>query len=610
MPVATNTQAEDERLRAALKTFILNDRQKTKKAEDEMDRLRKEYDEKERETEAELTENRLELSKVDKRIEELRNQKEQLCFQLKKKIANNQQPEKKFEPMGLRIIHQQYDQEQQQKQQKHNQAIHTPMYVSQVQRTSSQQPPPNLAHHQQLPPTPAQQQPPQPQQHLQAPLQQTQIIQPNQQHIVKGMNNTTTHVQQQPSSSAIVGNSNRRTIHFPDDLNDKSAYLHVNPPIKRGRSTSPPHQQQPPPPQPQHQNLQSMYKGSPYVQSPQPQSQKHQWSKPSQPSQPHHPSQQQQKPQQYAMPPGAFIFPSNSLSQHPGHHPGPPPSQSDARSSRDSSSDSGRGGPPPSIYLQYSKNFVMEIPPHPHYPQAPQPHIYLNSNDKRTTHIQVQQSQQSQHSSSPSSERGHGSSQHHHQQHQQQQQQHHSQHHHQQQQQQQQPKSMPSPKTVWPYDKNPKLPGFHRMEYATDSIDMTRTPPLPQQPPSPQSSRWRKQGQPPPPNQGHMPLNSYKFVHHTDKYLPMVEDRYIEMMVPDGRSSPPTRYICHDGVLTSLHPIPKGFSFSANNSQISKTGSITQGYPTSRSSSMHPQQPPQMGGQPPQQQQQQYKHLF
>lgn len=61
-----------------------------------MERLRKEYEEKERETEAELTENRLELSKVDKRIEELRNQKEQLFFQLKKKIANSQQqPEKK-----------------------------------------------------------------------------------------------------------------------------------------------------------------------------------------------------------------------------------------------------------------------------------------------------------------------------------------------------------------------------------------------------------------------------------------------------------------------------------------------------------------------------------
>ncbi|XP_055837847.1 G protein pathway suppressor 2 isoform X2 [Episyrphus balteatus] len=100
-PASAVTQAgkaeRDERLREALKSFILKERQRKKEeyeAEVEEERLRKEREARERQDVMTLGETREQITKLDQKLTELRNQKQQLFLQLKK-VLNEDENRKK-----------------------------------------------------------------------------------------------------------------------------------------------------------------------------------------------------------------------------------------------------------------------------------------------------------------------------------------------------------------------------------------------------------------------------------------------------------------------------------------------------------------------------------
>lgn len=97
----TQAQAEkaerDERLRGALKSFIIKERQRKKEeyeAEVEEERRRKEREARERQDVMTLGETREQITKLDQKLTELRNQKQQLFLQLKK-VLNEDENRKK-----------------------------------------------------------------------------------------------------------------------------------------------------------------------------------------------------------------------------------------------------------------------------------------------------------------------------------------------------------------------------------------------------------------------------------------------------------------------------------------------------------------------------------
>ncbi|TMW42547.1 hypothetical protein DOY81_012372 [Sarcophaga bullata] len=87
----------EEKLRGALKSFILKERQRKKEeyeAKLEEDRLRKEREARERQNDMTLEETRTQITKMEKKLEDLHNQKQQLVLQLKK-VLNEDENRKK-----------------------------------------------------------------------------------------------------------------------------------------------------------------------------------------------------------------------------------------------------------------------------------------------------------------------------------------------------------------------------------------------------------------------------------------------------------------------------------------------------------------------------------
>ncbi|XP_037953667.1 early nodulin-75 [Teleopsis dalmanni] len=86
-----------EKLREALKTFILQERRRKKEeieAKLEEERIRKEREARQRENDMTLEDTRGQISKLDEKLTELRNQKQQLFLQLKK-VLNEDENRKK-----------------------------------------------------------------------------------------------------------------------------------------------------------------------------------------------------------------------------------------------------------------------------------------------------------------------------------------------------------------------------------------------------------------------------------------------------------------------------------------------------------------------------------
>ncbi|XP_011181481.1 uncharacterized protein LOC105211648 [Zeugodacus cucurbitae] len=87
----------EERLRSALKAFVLKERQRKKEeydAKEEEERLRKERDELDHQNDVSLEDTRDKISKLDQQIKDLHNQKQQLFLQLKK-VLNEDENRKK-----------------------------------------------------------------------------------------------------------------------------------------------------------------------------------------------------------------------------------------------------------------------------------------------------------------------------------------------------------------------------------------------------------------------------------------------------------------------------------------------------------------------------------
>ncbi|XP_013098721.1 serine/arginine repetitive matrix protein 1 [Stomoxys calcitrans] len=88
---------KEERLRGALKAFILKERQRKKEeyqAKLEQDRQRKEREARERQNDMTLEETRGQITKLEQKLTELQNQKQQLFLQLKK-VLNEDENRKK-----------------------------------------------------------------------------------------------------------------------------------------------------------------------------------------------------------------------------------------------------------------------------------------------------------------------------------------------------------------------------------------------------------------------------------------------------------------------------------------------------------------------------------
>nr|XP_014102775.1 programmed cell death 6-interacting protein [Bactrocera oleae] len=87
----------EERLRSALKAFVLKERQRKKEeydAKEEEERLRKERDELDHQNDVSLEDTRDKIAKLDQQIKDLHNQKQQLFLQLKK-VLNEDENRKK-----------------------------------------------------------------------------------------------------------------------------------------------------------------------------------------------------------------------------------------------------------------------------------------------------------------------------------------------------------------------------------------------------------------------------------------------------------------------------------------------------------------------------------
>ncbi|XP_036330468.1 G protein pathway suppressor 2 [Rhagoletis pomonella] len=87
----------DERLRSALKEFVLKERQRKKEefdAKEEEERLRKEREQQDHQNDVSLEDTRGKIAKLDKQIKDLHNQKQQLFLQLKK-VLNEDENRKK-----------------------------------------------------------------------------------------------------------------------------------------------------------------------------------------------------------------------------------------------------------------------------------------------------------------------------------------------------------------------------------------------------------------------------------------------------------------------------------------------------------------------------------
>ncbi|XP_061395378.1 G protein pathway suppressor 2-like [Musca vetustissima] len=135
--VQAKAAEREEKLRGALKSFILKERQRKKEefeAKLEEDRQRKEREARERENDMTLEETRGQITKLEQKLTELHNQKQQLFLQLKKVLNED---------------------ENRKKQQKDNETMYA-MQALQAQTTSAPQPqvflpPVRVQHHQQLP---------------------------------------------------------------------------------------------------------------------------------------------------------------------------------------------------------------------------------------------------------------------------------------------------------------------------------------------------------------------------------------------------------------------------------------------------------------------------
>ncbi|XP_005179673.2 trithorax group protein osa [Musca domestica] len=135
--VQAKAAEREEKLRGALKSFILKERQRKKEefeAKLEESRQRKEREARERENDITLEETRGQITKLEQKLTELHNQKEKLSLQLKKVLDED---------------------ENRKKQQKDNETMYA-MQALQAQTTSAPQqqvflPPARVQHHQQIP---------------------------------------------------------------------------------------------------------------------------------------------------------------------------------------------------------------------------------------------------------------------------------------------------------------------------------------------------------------------------------------------------------------------------------------------------------------------------